>query len=386
MKAEILFENVRVFDGRDFLSQPQNVAVKDGKVFFPDPVETVDATIVVPGTGLILSPGFLDSHMHIFEGSGGGAAWANSYLFSNGAVAGFDMGSSGVISYPLYHQTVVENSIACIKAGLNIAPEGMEITRYHPENVDPAYYREADWRLLMDRYPGEIIAVKLRLNRETMAGHGTAPLFRAAEFAKQLSLPLLVHYTASELPAGTVLDALSPGDIFVHVYNGKGQTVLDENGRLQNCLWKARERGVLFDAAHGVGNFSIAVARQAVAEGFFPDIISSDVGRNTLYRGGAEALPNLMSRLLNLGMPLQDVLRAVTSTPARAYGVGAEFGNLKNGAPAHLTLFRLDENAQLRFVDYEGEVFYGNLCIQPVATVCRGELVYKSPALNLKNK
>ncbi len=68
--SAVLFENVRIFDGRsDRLSGPMNVLVRGNRIesISPDPIATDRSAVtrVVPGEGRTLMPGLIDAHTHI---------------------------------------------------------------------------------------------------------------------------------------------------------------------------------------------------------------------------------------------------------------------------------------------------------------------------------
>src|SRR5439155_6630419 len=140
--------------------------------------------------------------------------------------------------------------------------------------------------------------------------------------AEQAKLPLMVHIGETEEPLPAVLDHLRPGDIVAHCYTGKPHGILDGD-RVLPEVTAARERGVLFDSAHGKSNLSFDVARRAIAQGFLPDVLSSDTsGRN--WRGPVFDLLTTMSKLMALGVPLTECVYRATVAPARMLGLDSE--------------------------------------------------------------
>lgn len=97
------------------------------------------------------------------------------------------------------------------------------------------------------------------------------------EIAEKAGTRVIVHVTDCPLPLDEVAAMLRSGDVICHIYQNRGNhSCLDEKGKVLPGLWKARERGVLFDASNGRSNFDLEVARKAVEQGFVPDVISSD--------------------------------------------------------------------------------------------------------------
>lgn len=143
-------------------------------------------------------------------------------------------------------------------------------------------------------------------------------------------------------PLSAILDVMQPGDIVTHMYHGWAGGIVGDHGRVRPEVWRARERGLLFDVGHGGGSFSYATAKAALAEGFLPDTISSDL--HTYSVGGpVYDLPTTMSKFMHLGMSLNDVIARSTLAPAKIIGLADRIGTLQPGAEGDVTLLRLEE-------------------------------------------
>lgn len=138
-----------------------------------------------------------------------------------------------------------------------------------------------------------------------------------------------------------LVSLLRHGDIIAHAFHGKGSTILTDEGAVLAEVRQARERGVIFDAANGRSHFSMNTARRAIANGFLPDIISSDLSTITKLARPVYALPWILSKYLALGVALTDVINACTHTPAVLMGMAAEIGTLAPGAFADIAIFKL---------------------------------------------
>ena len=68
-----------------------------------------------------------------------------------------------------------------------------------------------------------------------------------------------------------------------------------------------RSGGVLFDVGHGQGSFDWKVAEAAAQQGFWPDLISTDLHSGNV-NGLAKDLPNVMTKLKAVGMPIPKVI------------------------------------------------------------------------------
>ena len=154
-----------------------------------------------------------------------------------------------------------------------------------------------------------------------------------------------------------------------------GHSILTADGGIDPGVLKARERGVLFDAANGRGNFSLSVARRALRAGFLPDIISSDLTVST-YRNSphVRSLPHVMSKYLSLGLSLPEVLRRCTEIPAKLLGMEGEIGTLRPGARADIAVFRLTEQTWEQ-EDYCGSKIRCEQLLVPQMTFCGGKPV-----------
>ena len=195
--------------------------------------------------------------------------------------------------------------------------------------------------------------------------------------AEEFGLPVAVHTTNPPEDAAEIAKLLRSGDIYVHVYQGTGSNITNSEGKVKAEVKAARERGVIFDAANGGNHWVFAVARAAIKDNFYPDVISTDITTKTLYKSPVYGLPYIMSKYLNMGMNLESVVAACTSKPAQLMHMEHKIGTLKPGAYADVALFRLID-APAKFSDTKGEVMIGEQLLVPKATIKDGQLVYKA--------
>jgi dihydroorotase len=168
-----------------------------------------------------------------------------------------------------------------------------------------------------------------------------------------------------------VLALLRPGDIVSHFFHGRGSGILDAGGRIKAAVHDARRRGVLFDVAHGRNHVNFPVVRQALEQGFYPDTISSDLTRPG-RAGVVKDLPTTLSKFLSLGMPLVEVVRAATATPARAIDRSSDLGTLRVGAIADAAVFVV-EDGRFRYADADGNSLDGEKRWTPRLTIRGGQ-------------
>lgn len=380
MKVDYILRSGRVIDPAAGVDEKRDLYIRGSRLFDPDG-EVVECLPerVIDLSGCIVTPGLIDYHAHVFH-TGSTIAIEPDALLAQGTTTVVDAGTAGCANYELFEASVMENAAIRIMAYLNVYDRGQEDAA-RPENFDPALYdREAMATLAAER-PG-ILGLKLRLSRGIVPDERAEEILRACvELADELEartgrpLRLCVHATDCPLPAGELAAMLRPGDIFCHCFQGKGHSILTEDGGIDPGVLKARERGVVFDAANGRGNFSLFVARGALQAGFLPDVISSDLTVST-FRGSSHvrSLPHVLSKYLALGLSLPEVLRRCTEIPAKLLGMEGEIGTLHPGARADIAVFRLTEQAWEQ-EDFCGERIRCEQLLVPQMTFCGGKPV-----------
>jgi len=188
------------------------------------------------------------------------------------------------------------------------------------------------------------VGIKVRLGYQ-MVGQDPAPALRLArEAADALGLPLMVHVIDMRPPIAWLLPHLHRGDVITHCYHGNEGGILDPDGRVLPEVRRARERGVRFDIGHGIGSFAYRVARPAIAQGFPPDTVSSDLHAHNVH-GPAYDQATTLSKLMHAGMSLAEVITATTAAPAAAARREGLAGALAVGRPADLTVAELRAGA-----------------------------------------
>ncbi|GAA0176663.1 metallo-dependent hydrolase [Clostridium sediminicola] len=372
MQLDFIIKGGHVIDPENNVDYKKDIGVLNGKIVGVDENDT--AKNIINAEEYFVCPGFIDFHTHIFH-TGSGLGINPDLFFSDGVTTVVDAGTAGCSTYDAFHNTVIVNSWMNIKSQLNISSQG-QIQLGFAENYDKKLMDKERIKYLFEKYQGELIGLKIRLQSEVVGELGIKPLFDTIEIAEYIGCPVVIHTTNPPESASEIVKVLRKGDVYCHCYQGKGHTIINSNGKVFEEIKKARERGVIFDISNGTGNFGFKVAKEALEDGFYPDIISCDSARYLSYSLDyyAKNLPFVMSKFLALGMSLNDIIKATTSTPAKCIGEDIR-GSLKENNLADIVIFKLlDKNIEYR--DPLGENLFGNKIIVPKLTMSNGEVVY----------
>jgi dihydroorotase len=306
----------------------------------------------VDASGLLVVPGLIDLHVHVYEGVSHYGIDADGYLLRRGTTTGVDVGSAGAQTFPGLRRMVIERARTRVYAYLHIAVEGM-ISVLVGELEDIRWASVEQCVQVAEANRDVIAGVKLRAGYQMVGPDPRPAVGLALEAARALELPLMVHVIDMGMPLPELLGQMRPGDVVTHCFHGNDGGLLDGHGDVWPEAREARERGILFDVGHGSGSYTWRVARAALAQGFPPDTISSDIHAHN-HAGPVHDLPRTLSKLLHLGMPLRDVIAAATARAGEhlAHVAPAGLGTLAPGAPGDLSLL---EHQRGRFALVDGE-------------------------------
>ncbi|CAG9297055.1 metallo-dependent hydrolase [Celerinatantimonas diazotrophica] len=386
MKLDLLIKNGTILDLQQRQYIRQDIGVNGNKIVDLSGIENYESDTTIDAEGAWVLPGLIDFHTHVFHGGLAIAVDPNIICLPNGVTSVVDAGSSGCTTFNLFKSSVVEPSRVRIKSYLNVVSVGLSTlggpTGYL-ENIDPAHYNQAKIAQLLAENPDQILGLKLRYSEELFHDHPFKqdPFMTMVDMAQQLNTNFCVHVTDSHLPAPQLIEHFRESDIFAHCYQGKGNTILDEQGNVYPELVKAQQRGVIFDCSNGVAHFHFKVAQTAMEQGFYPDVISTDMTlKNSLRTTQVYSLLMVMSKYLNMGMPIFDIIKAVTETPARLMKMDGQIGTLKPGAFADIAIVKLVDQP-FTFDDSQGNYLKANQIIENCATILDGQIVYRRPSL-----
>jgi dihydroorotase len=384
---DLLIQGADVLDPGQGLHGRRDVAFAYGRVAAVAPPGTLsagDARLILDGTGLLVTPGLIDLHTHVYVGGSELVVPADEVCAPSGCTTVVDAGTAGANTMLGLHLLARTHIRTRAYAFVHISSIGLA-GHPHGESRDLLYLDPALAARCVLAYRGFVLGVKVRQTANLVGQNGLEPLRRAVQAAEMAEaslgerVPVMVHYGSAPAPLADLLALLRPGDVVTHAYNGGTNGVLDASGQVESSAREARARGVLWDVGHGRGSFSYRVASACAAQGFWPDTISTD-----LHSGSVNApvvdLPTTMSKYLSLGMSLEDVVDRSTAAPARfiAGALPAEardplLGTLRPGAPGDAAVLEL-QDGEFTFQDSRGETWKGPRRLVPRHTVRAGRL------------
>jgi len=385
---DLLIKNGHLIDAKNELDQAMDVAVLDGKVAEVSaniPVEK--AKKVIDATGLYVAPGLIDMHVHVFHGTRQDEYISNSYTslppdgftFRYGVTTVVDAGSAGWKNFKTFREQTINNSKTRVLAFLNIVGPGMKggAIEQNLGDMDPKLTA-----IVARQNKDVIVGIKLA----HYSGHEWGPLERTVEAGEQAEMPVMIDFGGSspELSMDTLLlEKLRPGDIYAHCFaHVRGRIpVVDENGKVRPCVKEAQEKGIVFEVGHGGGSFLFEQALPAMDQGFLPNMISTDLHTGSMNAGMKDML-NVMSKFLNMGMSLQEVVARSTWTPAFHIN-REELGHLSVGAGADIALLNLREG-DFGFTDVRGWKIQGDKKLECELTLREGKVVWDLNGISMQ--
>lgn len=383
-EIDLLIKNGHVFDPKNNLDTVLDISIGDGKVLEVAPdIASENAKKVVDATGLYVCPGLIDIHTHVFVGTkankfadGNNSLSPDDFSFKAGITTVVDAGTSGWRNFPLFKTQVIDQSKTRILAFLNIAASGMtgDSAQHDLNEMDVEKTAE-----IIQQYGDIIVGVKIG----HFEGNTWAPFDRALEAGLKTDRPLFVE---CHLPQYTLKDQLArmrPGDIITHAFENISERapVVDKEGKVLPYVYAAKEKGILFDVGHGGAGFWFNQAIPAMEQGLWPNSFGTDLHRFSMNAGMKDML-NVMSKYLNMGMPLKDVLLRGSWNPAKAIRRN-DLGHLSVGAEADIVLLAV-KSGEFGFIDARNNRITGNRKFVAELTIRAGVVVWDLNGLSAK--
>jgi dihydroorotase len=373
MSFDLVLRGGRVVDPSQKLDVVADVAFSGGKVAAVGNALKIDAgTDVRDVSGYIVTPGLIDLHTHVYWGGTSLGIDAEEFCRTSGVTTAIDTGSAGPGNFAGFRKHVIEPSQVRILAYLHISHAGIYGFSHRVmvgESEEMRLMNPIDAVQVADANRDLIVGIKVRVGLHSSGTSGIVPLRMALEVANEVGMPLMCHIDHPPPSYEEVVGLLRPGDVLTHAFRPFPNTAVSAQGRVKNVVLEARERGVLFDIGHGKGSFAFKVARAMLANGFYPDTISSDI-HQLCINGPAYDQVTTMSKFLCMGMPFPDVVAASTVNAAMALR-RPELGSLKPGSVGDATLLSIKEG-KFDYEDVVGEHLIGDRKIASEGVVVGG--------------
>jgi dihydroorotase len=292
---------------------------------------------VIDCAGAYISPGWADLHVHVWYGGSDFSVRANQAGLARGVTAMADAGSAGEASFHGLREYVIDRQRETVRAFVNIGSIGLVAANRVSELFGPGSVDMDRTRRVIAANRDVICGIKVRCSGIVVGPWGIEPLRMARALASEFDLPLMVHIGEAPPDIEEVLETVVSGDIVTHCFHGKRGTALFETPARVALVAQAVARGVRFDVGHGAASYSFAMAESAINAGFVPFSISTDLHRRNVD-GPVYDLATTASKLLAVGLPLNECVEAITNRPRSVLGLPPDAA-LTRGGRADFTIF-----------------------------------------------
>jgi dihydroorotase len=360
---DLIIKGGRVIDPSLGIDATRDVAIARGRIAAVEANIAGDATETIDARGKLVVPGLIDIHVHAARTKEG-----PPLALADGVTAWVDGGSAGADR--------IDEAVAVARGAPNLGRLLINIARtgiiQGGELNDMSRADVSLARGAIARHRDMVVGIKARLSASVVGENDLEALRRAQEAAAPFNLPVMIHMGQSFSPMRAILPLLKRGDIVTHMMAPPPNAIVDDKGRLFPEVLAARRRGIWFDIANGRNDhIRWDIAERVIQQGFLPDTISTDWNTES-RRTGVIDFPNVMSKFLHLGMPLDKVIAAATINAARMFEAFSDLGTLNVGAPADVAILEL-RDGNFEFLDnYEGKRT-GKQRLFPIATVIGGK-------------
>jgi dihydroorotase len=379
-KFDLVVKGGDVLDPSQNLRGRRDIGIRFGVVEAVEPNIPADKALrVLDASGKVVTPGLIDLHAHVFPYGSGIGIPADELVPFQATTTLVSAGDAGANNIAAFRRAIVGQTRARLYAFVHIASIGLagfpvpELYNIDYAQVDAAAKAVAENADL-------VIGIKVRMSENVIAKNGLEPLKRAIKACEVAGTggKVMCHIGGVETPElmSQILDTLRAGDILTHSYSGAPNiagrfTNIVQDGRLLPAALAAKQRGVVFDVGHGGGSFDYTIAEVAIPAGATPDTISSDIHVVSANTPGMPYLTWVMSKFLNMGFTLEQVVAMATINPAKIINRAAKLGTLQIGAPADVSLLEVVDGP-IDFVDTRNNKRQGKVHLKPSGVVMAG--------------
>ena len=377
---DLVIKNGHIIDKKNNIDFIGDIGISNGIIkYVGEALPNNSSRKIINAESLIVVPGLIDIHSHNFHGTIPNRYLSNSFSalppdgfsFRSGITTIVDVGGAGWKNFEVFKEQVIEKSKTRVLAFLNIIGLGMQGGEIE-QNID-----DMDAMLtaeMANKYPEHIVGIKLA----HFNGYNWIPVDKVTKAGELSDRPVMIDFGGSNplMPLDSLLlHKLRPGDIFTHTYaNVRGRmSIVDGNNKLHDFVKEAQNKGIIFDVGHGGGSFAFSQAIPAINQGLKPNTISTDLHTGSM-NGGMKDLLNVMSKFLNMGLNLNEVITSVTWDAAKSIKK-ENLGNLSVGSIADITILNLREG-DFGFIDTKNKKMNGTKKLECELTIKDGKIVY----------
>ena len=383
-EIDILLKGGQLIDPKNKIDAKMDVGITGGKISqVAADISATRAKKVVDVRGMVISPGLIDIHVHVFAGTnkkqqymdGPNSLPPDGFTFRSGVTTVVDAGSAGWKTFPLFKKNIIDQSKTRVLAFLNIVGDGMGEHQQDRNDMNPRMAAN-----FAKYYKNDIVCFKVA----HFVGPQSIPVDSAVAAGNIVNMPVMVDWRG--LPPENSLEELlmkhlRPGDILTHNFHaGKSagataamykEALVDANGKVKPFVFRAQQRGIVMDVGHGGNGFVFSQAVPAIKQGLIPNSISSDLHIGNM-NAGMKDMSNIMSKFLNMGISLKDVIKLSTWNPAM-YIKRTELGHLSIGAEADIAVFKV-RTGDFGFIDSHGFTIRGTQKLESELTLRAGKI------------
>ena len=372
---ELVLRGGHVIDPANDVDGTCDVAISGGKIArVASSIATSRATRVIDVGGSYVVPGLVDIHVHYFATCPRLGVSPDDHAFPGAVTTAVDTGTAGWRNFERFRTEVIDRVKCRVLAYVNIVSTGMEVpaNEQDPAQMDPAPTAE-----MARKHADVVVGIKTAHFMQ----HGWTAVDRTLEAGELAGMPAMFDFAPKPERSyeDLLLKKMRPGDIHTHIY-ARHIPSLDENGRVYDYIWEARRRGVILDLGHGAGSFWYRLAVPCLEQGYQPDSISTDQHTGNV-NGPVFTMLHTVSKMLNLGMSLKDLIHRSTVTPAREIG-RPELGTLSEGAEADVAVLQL-RMGTFGYWDCGKGKLLGDRKLECLLTLRAGKIVYDPQGLAL---
>jgi len=373
-RYDLLLSGGEVIDPSQNIYGRYDVALTGGRVAkVAEKIPGDQAGKVEDVSGKLIIPGLIDLHGHFFYKFVPWAAAPDEACLSKGVTTAVDGGTSGWTNFPAFRDFIVSRSDTRLYCFLNISPLGLVSIPFRGELFDLSIIDVEKTAACIEKNSDIILGVKVRVDWTATGTRRTTlkALELAIQAAERSGSHVMVHIAGCPIPSREIFNRLRHGDVVVHIFNGRENSILDWNHRVVPEVWAAAERGIVFDVAHAGVHIDYNVARSAMEQGLLPHTLSTDISVPGIFVEQPPSMLDVMSIFLALGMPMEEVIRSSTANPAAVIGKSEELGSLKPGSSGDVAVLEM-EKGDFTFKDVYGNSLKIEQKFSQKLTICKG--------------